>query len=317
MISVAVRASRSYRFVPVSLLGICLCWSVGVLAAAPEGKVTFRFAPPDGTTCVETVDKTTDTDMGSVGKRADISRVKGKTLYTKTREGYRLTTTVLEASATRNGKPVPDALRDGMKGLAITYEVDQSGQLLAVRGYDRVITRVRELFPEAAPALASVLDEQTLINRERGDWQGRVGAFAGQTVEIGDAAVGTSEFPLPGGGSVIFYSAVTCVERLRYAGHDCVKIRFSYDSDPADLGKAVGKTLSEIARAAHRPDLKIEPGAATIKGSGERIVDPATLLPYAETIERTITMPMEAPGHPKVTVVRKETTARTFAYEAK
>jgi hypothetical protein len=49
-------------------------------------------------------------------------------------------------------------------------------------------------------------------------------------------------------------------------------------------------------------------------GSGERLVDPATMLFYSETLTRTIQVPMEVPGQGKVPTTLEEKKTYHFDY---
>ncbi len=315
----AITAKRAARR-GVSLafpLALVLCWSVLAACAAAKEGISFRFAPPTGTTCIETLQTTKVAKLSTGQTRTDVGRVKGKSVYSKTPRGYRLAQTALEVSATRDGRPMPDPVTEALKGLTVTYDIDARGQLTAIHGLDKVIARVeKSVGPQAAQAMAGLLNEEALTNKERSEWEGRIGSFAGERAVIGDVWIGTDEFPLPNGETVTFYLVTKLVGRVKSAGHDCVKMRFSYNSDAAALAKLAGKTAREIAAAAGRPELPATATEMLIVGSGERVIDPATMLIYAETTERTITMPIQSPQG-EVTATIREKRVYSFQYGAK
>jgi hypothetical protein len=312
----AKRAAR--RGLLVSLpLALCLCWSILVACAAVKERVAFRFAPPNGTTCIETVQTTKVSKLSTGQTRTDAGRVKGKSVYSKTAGGYRLAQTALEVSATRDGSPMPDPISTALKGLTVTYDIDARGQLTAIHGLDKVVARVEKAVgPQAMQAMAGLLNEEALANKERSEWEGRIGAFVGKQAKIGDVWSGTDEFPLPNGETVTFYSATKLIGRVKVAGHDCVKLRISYNSDAAALAKLAGTTAAQIAAAVGRPELAPVPTGMAVVGSGERVIDPATMLIYSETIDRTVTMPMQSPQG-AVTATVREKRVYSFNYGAK
>jgi hypothetical protein len=170
--------------------------------------------------------------------------------------------------------------------------------------------------PAAVQSLSSVLSEEALVNKEKADWDGRISSFVGQKAEIGDAWTSTDRYPMPTGGTVEFYSATKLVGSAKAGGKDCVRIRFSYNTDANALKQFVGKLGKDIGQMTGSKSAAFKPGAgaATIVGSGERLIDPATMLIYSETLTRTIKMPMEVPGQGKVSTTLVEKKEYQFDY---
>jgi hypothetical protein len=167
--------------------------------------------------------------------------------------------------------------------------------------------------PEMVKSLASVINEDAMIDKEATEWDARISSFVGQTVKMGDLWTSTDELALPTGQSVVYHTATKFVEKVKCGTHDCVRIQFWYNSDAGALQAFVGKVLNDFADSAGTPQVK-EISGAEIVGEGERIIDPTTMLIYAESISRTVTMQMDVPGKGKVTVTGRETREIIFDY---
>lgn len=264
-----------------------------VLAWSDAESVTFRFAPPDGTTFVQTLVTTKTTEIGSQ-KQTDATRSKVRLRFEKKPQGYILTGTPLSMTLERNGQAVENPLLDVLSQTVITYRIDPQGNLVAVQGYGEFQDRLfKTLPPQAVQALSKVVNEEAMVAREKAEWAGRIGDFSGNTLELGSSWTSASPFDLPSGEQIRFYTRTDVVGKERCGARDCVRIRFRYDTDASALGAVAQKMVREVAAAAGAPRDSTEAvkvGRMGLSGGGERLVDPATLLVHAETLERTITM---------------------------
>jgi hypothetical protein len=255
-----------------------------VLAWSDAESVTFRFAPPDGTTFVQTLVTTKTTEIGSQ-KQTDVTRSKVRLRFEKKPQGFLLTGTPLSMTLERNGQAVENPLLDVLSQTVITYRIDPQGKLVAIQGYGDFQDRLfKALPPQAARALSKVVNEEGMVAREKAEWAGRIGDFSGNTLELGASWTATSPFDLPSGEQIQFYTRTDLVGKEKCGARDCVRIRFRYDTDAAALGAVAGKVVQEVAGA------PVKVGKMGLSGSGERLVDPNTLLVHAETLERTITL---------------------------
>lgn len=255
-----------------------------VLAWSDAESVTFRFAPPDGTTFVQTLVTTKTTEVGSQ-KQTDVTRSKVRLRFEKKPQGFLLTGTPLSMTLERNGQTVENPVLDVLSQTAITYRIDPQGKLVAIQGYGDFQDRLfKALPPQAARALSKVVNEEGMVAREKAEWAGRIGDFSGNTLELGASWTATSPFDLPSGEQIQFYTRTDLVGKEKCGARDCVRIRFRYDTDAAALGAVAGKVVQEVAGAT------VKVGKMGLSGSGERLVDPDTLLVHAETLERTITL---------------------------
>ena len=293
---------------------VALACAFPAIAAAADRPTTFRFNPPNGTTYVETMETTRKTDLGQLGHRLDQSKVVSRTTLTKARPGYRGREVALAWTLTRNGQRAPDPIASLMKDLTLTYDVSDNGQLLAVRGVNQFLKRVRQLGAATAQALAGVPSEEVLIRKIKAEWDGRVARFVGRKAKFGDLWIAADPYELPTGGTLTYFSAITLAGRAKRDGHECVKIEFKYNTDAAALGKLLGKTMAEVTAAAGISGTPANVAGATLAGSGWMLADPDTMLTYGQEFERRMTLPMDIPGRGRVMAKVVETKRYTYKY---
>lgn len=275
----------------------------------------FRFNPPDGIAFVQTSKITKIKDLGPLGKQTDETESKTKVVIKKTPSGYSAIFTPISATMSQDGKKVDNLILSLLQDIVVTYEVDAKGQLKTISGFDTLEKKIKETFPpEAVESLSTVINEQTMINKEKAEWNGRIGSFVGSRVNLGDVWTSTDEFALPKGGTVTFYSTTKVADKVKCGTWDCLQIQFSYNSDAKALKDFIGKVASDIAEAANSPKPKPEISEVEIDGGGERLIDPNTMLIYSETLTRTMKIPMEVPGQGKVMTTMQEKREYTFDY---
>ena len=281
--------------------------SLAILAAT----FTFTFAPPTARPVTQTVHASVVTSVGGVETTRETTE-KTVLRFKKVDGGYVLSGTATEIAVKVNGRDATDQFSKMLEGLDVTCEISDRGELKAIRGYDGVIRKVKESMPkdgvppETEALLAKVFSEEALVARAKAEWDGRIGGFAGQTVEIGDIFEAESAFPLPTGESV---STTTIAGKEKCGSAECLRILFEYNTDP----NAMKKTLDAIAGALPQ-DARVVQEGMTITGSGERLIDPATMNIHRETNERTMRMPVTGPNGEKVLTVRTEKKKYTFEY---
>jgi hypothetical protein len=72
---------------------------------------------------------------------------------------------------TRDGKKMDSPLFTLLLGVTVTFELDTAGQLMAIRGFEEVTKKMNESYPpEMVKSLASVLNEDAMINKEAAEW---------------------------------------------------------------------------------------------------------------------------------------------------
>ena len=109
-----------------------------------------------------------------------------------------------------------------------------------------------------------------------------------------------------------FYSVTKLAEQVKFDDVDCVRLEFSFNTDAEELENFLGDMGEDLAEMA---DMEAAPSVSNTKivGKGERIIDPATMLIYSETVERTTKMMMAIPGQGEVEMTSVD--KREYGYE--
>lgn len=280
--------------------------------------VTFRFAPPDGATYIETLTTTKTRQRADGTTREDVIQGTVRVEIHTTEDGYRLEARTLSAGGSQDGEVVETPIFDALEQLHLTYHLTPDGRLRSLSGFEELPRRLAEtLPPEMMKVLSRVLDPQVMAARERAEWEGRVTRLAGRVARPGEVWSGSAEFDLPGGGQITTFVAtkleglVPCVEG---GERRCALLRFSYDSDPARVGELVEEVAAGLARELGAAAAGIEVESVQLTGEGRRAVDPTTLLPYGESSQRAITVRIVTPDGLRRDIVQRETREYTFRH---
>jgi hypothetical protein len=302
-----------------SLAGILLCalFTAPLAATAESDTVTFTFAPPDGTAFTTTLEASVEMTLGEMGTRRQGTVMTSRTVVDRTKDGWAVSSRLVSAEAARDGRPEANPMLQAMVGMEVVYILDADGVLLEIQGLESVREKmIQGLPPAAMHALGPALSVEAMLEREAAEWNGRVGDFLGETVRLGESRTGTSSFPLPTGGAVEFDVTTAFAERVPCPAGSCVRIRFAYGGDAAELARAMEKITGEVIEDAGGPkEAAPHVDEVSVEGSGERVVDPATMLIYSETIRRTIRAAIEQPGMGSVPSIRTEVREYTYSYE--
>lgn len=281
----------------------------------------FQFNPPDGTTYVISVRTTRNTTAGSLGKRTEDRETSERVRVTRTADGFSLASSGMHATLNRDGEKVESPILKMMTGITVTTDVDSRGQVRSIRGFDQFISRLRSALPPGTlETLSPAITEEAMVNRETAEWNGRIASFVGREVKIGDVWTSKDRFDLPTGGAVHFLTTTRIVGREQVEGRDCVRIKFSYTGSGPGVAvkmtsKAAGKAGAKKARAAKSAKSQPSAALASIAGGGDRVIDPTTMLIYAESLTRTMKFQVTAPGRGKVPATMVEKKQYRYRFE--
>jgi hypothetical protein len=231
-----------------------------------------------------------------------------------TEAGYDFIMKPLYTKSTRDGQPVDNPVFGLLTKMRPVYHVDSAGQIVSIDGFNKLADLIAESVPpDMAPQMQAILSEETLVNGEITEWNGRIGDFVGAVVEAGDVFYSEAAVALPMGGSATYYSVIKIMETVQCGEKQCVRIGYSYNSDPEGLKQFMGDFFEEFAAAIDSSGVDVSVSGAEVTGEGERLVDPATMLIMSETVTRTIKMQVDVSGEEPVygTVVEQ----REYKYE--
>lgn len=314
--------SPPHRGGRASLASAVLLWlAVASLAAAEP--IPFTFNPPVPLTWKETV-KTTRTDPGPQGTRREFVTIERSIVeLVRSDEGYLMTVRPETLRQLRNkreikipGSPMEELAQKGV----LTYALDANGGLVSVSGHLEIVLRLQSLFyglvqqtpderrPQLAAAAYAVtqkLEPEAILGRMQTEWGARVSSLAGVRMEIGEILVSDTRFALPDHRTIPTFTALRLEEVIEGRPGPRARLTYHFDSDASALKDFAGSALKETGAAS--------PSDTRVRGSGERIIDPSTLLIISETQNRSVTVNAPGPDGKPVPVTREE--AREYTYE--
>lgn len=277
---------------------------------APSRRFTFRFAPGDGATWIETEKQTKMTQTGRLLRRVITQEARTRVTAHRTPTGWRLDHRVLSVKLKRDGHDASELI-SGLVGVELSLETDARGVLKRVVGLDGVVKALGRGLPAIAGfAVEAFADPSRIEAQIREEWTDRVSYFSGMHAQIGQIWVGTGKLGTVH-GPVPYHAVTRVTERLSYRGVSCVRLRFVSHVDPAALAK-ISPEAAEKARAEAAP--QVGPRRVEFSSEGERILDPSTMQLMRERIFKTTRVWVDVPLVGRTPVVNEENSETTWSY---
>lgn len=271
----------------VAVLTILLTLSLPTYAE----EINFTFNPPPDLSYRQLMSSTKKLSYETGQSQTDVSQAEISIDVQKTKTGYNMTATPVSMTMFRNDQPIENPLFSILSDLVVHYDIDSNGKLLGVSGYDEFLEAARNSMPpEIINTIQSVFNKQSMTAKEMSEWNGRIGNFVGEKISLGDKWIDTTDFLLPDGDSLLFYTVTKFEELVDCNGQDCLKITFHYHSKPDSLEKKFGMEIADIIKEDTDTTVTGEITYPELYGEGYRIINPATMLIYDEYTNRTIRM---------------------------
>ena len=279
--------------------------------------IKFSFSPGENISFTQKLTATKVKDMGNKGKQVDVSISSTLVSMAKTNSGWNVRAEPKSIYMKRNGVEVNNPIVKLLSSVVMTYRLDNSGRILDVKGLEPFIEGLsKQMPPEVFKQLAPILNIEVMKAKEMAEWNGRIGDYVGESVQIGDQLVADVPYQIPG-GTTINYTVKTNIAAFVPCGNNkCVRIEQFYDSQADSVAKMAGDVVSNVTEAL-APELRksgSESNTARIKGNVTRVIDPDTMLIYGEESSRTIEMEIDIPGMGLVPTKTTETRIYEFVY---
>lgn len=307
LIDWSIRTSKS--FAPLACIPAMVALSLFAVPERAAAKtIEFNFRPVDGATYLQHTKMTRRRTPVAGDPIVDVAEWSANLSVKKFANGYSLTSKPVKWALSRNGvEEDPEFIRR-FSGAEIIHLLDLQGHLRDVRNLEAVLGRFDERYPRGTVRSLEPLLMGAVVNRPYADWDGNLAALAGRSLEIGDVVVTKARGSVPGFGDLPFFAAMKFVEWVGHQGIDCVRVEIAYHSDPEALRPFAGEALNEFVAPGESGAgiVKLSTGVQ-INGTGEWIIDPATMDLYAEKVARRITQETTAAGIGPVVNVIDET----------
>lgn len=277
----------------------------------PQRHFTFRFAPRDGSTWIETERITRMTQAGLMPRRVLAQEARTRVTARRTKTGWRMEHEVLSVKMTRDGVDASE-LFAGLVGVRIALVTDTRGQLLKIEGMEGVVRALGKGLPAFAGfALEAFADRGKLEADLREEWTDRIAYFSGMQAEIGQIWVGQGKLGSVH-GPINYHAATRVTERMPCGDGSCVRMRFASHVDPRGLAKI----SPEAAEKAREGEVAIPPEKRLVEFSseGERIIDPSTMMMRRERVFKTTRVWVDMPLIGRTAITNEEQSETTWTY---
>ncbi len=279
----------------------------GPAAAAEDNAPVFRFAPGNGLSWTE--ESVSRRTLLAAGVDPDEDVLKLRTRYTVTRagDGYLMVADPSGLEMTRGGKPAADAVQQVVNTTRVTYRLDAEGRLRGIDGYGGVLDAALRVAPkEMARSLPATLGEKALVEKESSAWRARVGDAIGLPAEPGTGWVSEGVTPLPDGRQARYYVVTVFTGWQQQGDRRLARLKFTFGTETARLQAMANDLARDTVRLRLRPRPVAELPGFSISGSGERLVDPDTMVVHSEKSSRTIQIPLRGPKGEQIPVILQE-----------
>lgn len=281
---------------------------------APES-VTFTYNPP---TPLSYVEKTVSRRLIAAGGAPSITEeVTGQVRFTVKHDadGYVITSDPVSYELKRDDKVVKDPVLDVVQSTRVTYHLDKDGRLKAINGYEKVLEAARKAAPkDMKNLLYPLMNESALVERESIQWNARIGQLIGQTGHPGSIWIGESAFAMPDGALARYYVVTYLDGYTEQNGKKLARLRLLFtnerDKIRQKLSDFIRRDVPDVPQVRYLPAVK----GFSIEGSGERLIDPSTMLIYSEKASRNVSWLVKAGKDASSPVLVQESREYTIEY---
>ncbi|MDO8586295.1 MAG: hypothetical protein Q7T82_04585 [Armatimonadota bacterium] len=297
--------------------GIALL-SLGSAFASAGQQFTFTFNPPEGASCVMTVKTTRAIAGGPDGKHTDVGETKERIEISKTPTGYAVAHTPLSLTMTRDGKPFSKsdmALAGYFVNLSMVRDLDAKGECVGIRNPEEIARQLADAFGRNAPASVQqsvLMIAEGLIAKNITEWNGRIADFVGRKAKVGDVWATTSEAGSPLSGSMPMPTKIKFVGMMKYRRKDCVRISYRNSAGSGSMQQYLQDIMDRTSASSGNPRSRVL--RVQVAAQGERLIDPATMLIYTESLTRTFNVTTQTPGQKNTTVSSVEKRQDRYDY---
>jgi len=288
----------------------CFLFFLCSLTVSAQGTITFTFKPPDGLKYIET--RSTKTEITAPQKVTAVTTRDVQITMKKTDKGYSCAMQPLTMSATMDGRAQDTKINEAICNSTVTYLLDEKGFFRSAIGYHELVEKISKLMPAAQrDAVAKQYNPKELEEDDRADWQQRMEVLIGRTVKPGDDILAVSVWSTPLINRLPLYVVSTVSGTGKEDGRNLVKLKIAEFSDPAAAAKASGKSLAALAKELKLDKAKLQkPEGIQVTGTGERLLDPQTMVTYSEKTTRTLDAVFEDEENKKMKIHLVETYSR-------
>lgn len=280
-----------YRVVFCTLLASLWLCDVAQATDPDPRPIHFTFSPNDGLSYTVTITSKRARTIGAKSVAEDAVVTSNVSMH-RTRSGWSVIVRPEDVLFERDGVVIDDPLGRMLANTTVTYRLDREGRLLEVSGFENIEERIVEEVPMAMAGQAGQMFNATFFeNRERSEWNSRIGNFIGMHTHIGEMFEHEDTFDLHTGETIHRKSVTTMKTSESCGDRSCVRILATFENT------------------------RNTESSTEVRGTVSRLIDPDTMLIYDEATSRTIKIMARVPGIGITPIDMQETRSYDYQYE--
>lgn len=286
-------------------------------ATAAVARIVFVFNPPD----IRYSTETTRSQYRIIDSRrsgAVETTVAADHELKATTLGYTVSSTPTVFMARQNGELVDNAPAEVLGTVPYVLVLDGDGVALEAKGFERLPMMVDSALDSTiAAAVMQRVDPKQMAMFPVSEWNGRNGFRSTSEGEVGEMIYDQSDYELPGGPSMEYFTAKQIVDTLRIDGQLCARLVITADSNPDSLAGTLGLSIDKVKAAfALTDDQRARSGSNEFRlySRVELVWEVATGLMHSEKISRHVARTASRGGATsRMETVEDEQTTYTYA----
>lgn len=276
-------------------------WSLVLVIAQSADEMAFTFAPGDGTRFVEThtIKITKDfARMGVIKEKIDMAT---QYLYRRSAAGWTVEKTLTKIAKTVDGREERELFYSLLLDRKVVLNVATNAELISVTGFEDIQDAIRKSFSEDQQKMVlPVFTPVMMTEKEKTEWEGQTGSFAGRKVKVGEKWEEVAEQKTPNGVVKMYISGGFASVSTNKDGI-LVTLQYSSTSDAGAFRDMLNKGFSAMMG-----DESLNVGTIGYFEQGELTMELRTMLPRSRKVRRIMKFPFEVEGGEQILATRDE-----------
>lgn len=290
-----------------------------LFATAAVAQISFVFAPPNVSyTTVTTRSQSRIVDARSSGLMS--TTLSANHVLEATPFGYTVTTTPISFEARQRDQVVENKPGEVLAMIPYILKLNENGEAKEAVGFERIPAIIDSVFDSTKSAMIMKrVDPKQMALAPVTEWNGRNGFRISSEGRVGETIYDQSDYSLPGGPTVKYFTAKEIVDTMRVDGALCARLRITADSNPDSLAATLGLSIQKIKDVfALTDDQRARSGSNEFRLNSrvELVWELRTGLMRSEEISRNVARTMARGGNPS-TMVTSEDEQTTYTYQSR
>lgn len=248
--------------------------------------IKMQFNPGEGIEYTEDIKSNLIISRQGTHEKHTFSRyITRNAVLKKEYGGFSVNYTPVKVKFEKDRKNISKKLSNVMGSIEIILKLKPDGLLNEINGFEKFDEIINEELPFwQRNSIIKIINGKALQEWERDNWENRIRDINGQTFKVNDIYTYADDYYLfvPEENKDIkfkYYKTIHVSEWVKVNEINCLKLNFYYNTDPDKIASQLNVKKEKLFSNGMTSKIKIEP-AISLSGTGEMVIDPATLIMY-------------------------------------